>query len=136
MKTYQNKQSFTLIEFIFIVLVIAIISSVAINKLSNSNLTSAFIFCKTDFHNINLAIKNKTQENNLKNINNNFNLENNDILFSNIIKSFDSRSWTKVSNSSYKYNLDDKNSIIFQYNSINKTFICNKSKDLCKKVLN
>lgn len=136
MKTYQNKQSFTLIEFIFIVLVIAIISSVAINKLSNSNLTSAFILCKTDFHNINLAIKNKTQENNLKNINNNFNLENNDILFSNIIKSFDSRSWTKVSNSSYKYNLDDKNSIIFQYNSINKTFICNKSKDLCKKVLN
>ena len=136
MKTYQNKQSFTLIEFIFIILIIAVISSIAISKILMSNTSTNIISCKNDFHIINLAIKNKLQNNILKNTKLDFNLEDNNILFSNIINNFDSSSWEKISNDKYNYIINTKKTINFTYNHTTNIFICDKTKDLCKKVLN
>lgn len=136
MKTYQNKQSFTLIEFIFIILIIAIISSIAISKISKSDIKTSLQSCKNDFNIINLAIKNKLQNNNFKNINNDFYLEDNNILFSNILNNFNSSSWIKKSTDTYNCILNNQQYIEFTYNHDTNIFICNKTEDLCKEVLN
>ena len=125
-----------MIEFIFIILIIAIISSIAISKITKSTISTDIISCKNDFHIINLAIKNKLQNNIFKNNNNSFYLENTTILFSNILENFDSSSWNKLSSNTYKYILDNQEYIIFTYNQKSHIFICNKNEDLCKKVLN
>jgi general secretion pathway protein G len=136
LKTYQNKQSFSLIEFIFIILIIAIISSIAISKISKSDIKTSLQSCKNDFNIINLAIKNKLQNNNFKNINNDFYLEDNNILFSNILNNFNSSSWIKKSTDTYNCILNNQQYIEFTYNHDTNIFICNKTEDLCKEVLN
>ena len=136
MKTSQNKQSVTLIEFIFVVLIIAIISSISISKISSSHTLTDIVSCKNDFNIINLSIKNKIKHNTLENIKSDFYLEDNNILFSNIINNFDSSSWKKISSDTYNYILNTNDNINFTYNNKTNIFTCNKTEYLCKKVLN
>ena len=136
MKTYQNKQSFTLIEFIFIILIIAVISSIAISKISISTTPTNIISCKNDFHIISLAIKNKLQNNIFNNTSNDFYLEDNNILFSNILNSFNSSTWIKKSDNIYNCILNKQQYIQFTYNHNTNIFICDKTQKLCKEVLN
>ena len=136
MKTYQNKQAFTLIEFIFIILIIAILSSLVINKLFITNQKYLIISCKNDFNIINLAIKRVLQKDILlNNTNTLLSLEDNNILFSNILDNFDSSSWTKISSYEYVYNFNKKN-LVFTYNNQNNNFTCEKTISLCQEVLN
>ena len=137
MKTLQNKQSFTLIEFIFIILIIAVLSSIAISKISNTNISSSIITCKNDLNIINYAIKDKVQENIFKNNKTKLlTLQNDNILFSNILNNFNSQAWIKTNVNQYKYKVDNSNFLIFTFDSISNKFTCDKNKELCKKVLN
>jgi len=130
---YQSKQAFTLIELIFVVLIIFIISTIAFLKITSSN--QNIISCKNDYYLINKAIKEKLQENTFKNINLKIEqLEDTDILFSNILNNFNSSSWKKISSNKYIYKLSKDKSVEFVY--LNNVFTCDKSNELCKKVLN
>jgi len=137
LKTYQSKFSFTIIEFIFVILIIAIISSFLIPNISSSSSNANLISLKNDFLLINKAIKEKTKENIFKNNTNTLlYLEDDNILFSNILNNFNSSNWEKISVNSYKYILNKNDSIIFTFNSDTQIFSCNKELELCQKVLN
>ncbi len=137
MKTYQSKFSFTIIEFIFVILIIAIISSFLIPNISSSSSNANLISLKNDFLLINKAIKEKTKENVFKNNTNTLlYLEDDNILFSNILNNFNSNNWEKISVNSYRYILNKNDSIIFTFNSDTQIFSCNKELELCQKVLN
>ena len=137
MKTYQSKFSFTIIEFIFVILIIAIISSFLIPNISSSSSNANLISLKNDFLLINKAIKEKTKENIFKNNTNTLlYLEDDNILFSNILNNFNSNNWEKISVNNYKYILNKNDSIIFTFNSDTQIFSCNKELELCQKVLN
>ena len=130
---YQSKQAFTLLELIFVILIIFIISSIAFIKTTSSN--QNIISCKNDYYLINKAIKEKLQENTFKNINLSIEqLEENDILFSNILNNFNSSSWKKTPSNKYIFSFSKDTSLEFVYS--NNIFTCDKSKELCKKVLN
>jgi len=137
LKTYQSKFSFTIIEFIFVILIIAIISSFLIPNISSSSSNANLISLKNDFLLINKAIKEKTKENVFKNNTNTLlYLEDDNILFSNILNNFNSNNWEKISVNSYRYILNKNDSIIFTFNSDTQIFSCNKELELCQKVLN
>jgi len=130
---YQSKQAFSLLELIFVILVIFIISTIAFIKTTSSN--QNIISCKNDYYLINKAIKEKLHENTFKNTNLKIKqLEDTDILFSNILNNFNSSSWKKISSNKYIYKLSEDKSLEFIYS--NNIFTCNKSNELCKKVLN
>ena len=64
--------------------------------------------------------------------------ENDQILFSKILtypikSSSKIGGWTKLSNNTYKVQLDDTNSLIFTYDKENYTFDCDESDEFCKE---
>ncbi|MCK5293186.1 MAG: prepilin-type N-terminal cleavage/methylation domain-containing protein [Arcobacteraceae bacterium] len=138
-----NHKSFSLIELIFAIIIIGIISTIAIPKLLNTTQKTTILKAKNDLNIILNGLKN--YKNNLILQNSTLdldNLEEDEIyLFSKIIKKpFISNpnktaSWSKVSNKQYKYWIDNSIFILFNYDKTTFSFICDKSEDLCKKVL-
>ena len=138
MKILNNK-AFSLIELIFVILIIAIISSVAIPKLLNSSKKSDLIKCKNDFLTIQNALNNYKITQDMKNNNTTLNsLDNGILLFENILQNpiiSSNTQWIKKDNNTYTYNFSDILKLDFVYNKNNLTFNCDISKDLCKDIL-
>ena len=125
MKIFPKDKAFSLIELIFIILIIAIIFSIFIPKIININQNNKLLKCKNDLNIINKNIL--IYKNNLLMKKENINFD---------ISLYMDNSWEKISNTKFDFIFDDKNKISFLYNKNNFTFTCNKNKNLCKKVLN
>ena len=125
MKIFPKNKAFSLIELIFIILIIAIIFSIFIPKIININQNNKLLKCKNDLNIINKNIL--IYKNNLLMKKENINFD---------ISLYIDNSWEKISNTKFNFIFDDKNKISFLYNKNNFTFTCNKNKNLCKKVLN
>jgi prepilin-type N-terminal cleavage/methylation domain-containing protein len=137
-----QKKAFSLIEVIFAILLISIISSVAISKFGNFISISDKAMIKSDVAIIQSSIISKSNilamsgEDMLDTLE----LLNNDKLFSAILKiPFDTKSknakWSKQSDDTYFVEYK-KTKIKFIYNKIKLTFLCDISKqEICKKLL-
>ena len=144
------KKSFTLLETIIVVVIIAIISSMGMYKLF-FNLDSANILkVKTEINLIKNAITKKHNENILKNSQDEFDSlddkttnTKNQILFSDVLdfplistnsteKSI--AKWIKVSQKSYEIYISKDQSIVFNFDSSKATFDCDFKNTLCKEL--
>lgn len=135
-------KSFSLIELIFSILIIAIISSIAIPKLLNTNKPISILKVKNDL----LLIQNALLEYKNKKILQNETidltvLDDGNHLFSYILPNhsfFNKKEihhWEKISNNQYNFWLTNKTSILFIYNSTNLSFMCDKNMEQCQEIL-
>jgi hypothetical protein len=132
----HNKLSFTIIEFIFVVLIIAVLSSFTFMKINSSN-NADFILCKNDYYLINKAINQKLQNNLFTNQNQELEvLQYDNKLFSNILDNFYSNNWKLISLNKYTYKINNNQEILFTYDNTSHKFSCDTNNELCKKVLN
>jgi len=136
-------KGFSIIEIVFSIMIISIIASIAIPKLWHTSLKTTYIKAKTDMIIIQNALKNYKNKNVLKNSDILLeSLDDDENLFSNILsKPFlenknNTNSWSKESNSIYHFWINQNESIKFFYNKNNHTFICEKSENNCKEILN
>jgi len=134
-----NNKAFSLIELIFVILIIAIISSIAIPKLLNTTSKANIIKCKNDLSIIQNALNNYKINLNMKNKTNTLNtLDDGTYLFEKILQNpilSSSKQWSKKSSTIYTYNFQDNSKVNFIYNKNDLTFLCDKTKDLCKDIL-
>lgn len=135
-------KSFSLIELIFTLLIIAIVISVASPKLFSSVNESTFIKLRSDIATIRAGLKEYKTKQILQNLS--YNIENLDedenYLFSTIlnhqfpvVKTYPS--WSKKSNQSYLFHFSKDEELEFSYDKTHLTFTCDTSIDLCKKAL-
>jgi len=125
LKQSQKNKSFTIIELIFVLLIIAILASYFIPKLSNITNSNKITQCKSDLNIIKYQLNNLKNKTILKQENINFDISN-----------YLNNNWKKISNNKY-YFIIDKNTTIEFILDLNKyEFSCNKNNTLCKKVLN
>ena len=139
----MDKKGFSLIEIIFVLLLITIIITVAVSKfdsaLDNTNITKI----KSDIIQIRAGINLYRNKMILKNDSLSFDTldENNNALFSKVLDTpiissnkNQAKEWSKISNTKYKVFLDNNNALEFTFDTNNYTFDCNISNNLCKKL--
>lgn len=134
-------RAFSLIEIIFAILIIGIISTIAIPKLFETSKSSAFVKLSSDVATIQNGLKLMQDKNQMKNdITILHSLDNDDVnLFSAILEnpirtSSSYPSWSKQNNNSYLFHFDASTTLEFIYDSQNITFTCDKNLELCQKV--
>ncbi len=135
-------KSFSLIELIFIILLIAIILSVALPRFFSSVDETTFVKLKSDIATIRGALKDYKNSQIVKNIS--YNLDNLEVdenyLFSAVV---DHRfpitqsypSWSKKSSDTYIFHFSQQEQLEFFYDKVNLTFLCDTANELCKKAL-
>lgn len=135
-------KSFSLIEVIFAILIIAIISSVALPKLFSLSQETSYIQLKSDLATIRNALLNYKNNSIMKNTTSVLQkLEENDAtLFSNILSKpipikEDYPHWSKKNDTTYLYNFSQNSSLEFFYDKHNLSFLCDTKNTLCQKVL-
>ena len=138
----KYKQSFSILELIFIVVIVGILATVSIPKLSNTTKTTSLVKLKNELNLINDGIKQYQTKAILQGDDISLDsLDEDDInLFSKvltnpIISSSDINSWSKISNNSYRYRLNSNDDIVFVYDKDDLTFSCDKTLDICKEIL-
>jgi len=151
------KKSFSLLEIIFVITLISIISMIAIPKLFLNITSASYTQVKSDIALIrNAIISNKNKNiisgkgeafiNSLDDAKINVTYEklfvgkDDDMLlqYPIISTSFEKKEigkWIKVSAYNYKVFIDNKNAIEFVYDSSNGTFDCDYKEDLCKDLI-
>ncbi|RDX35039.1 type II secretion system protein [Arcobacter sp. HD9-500m-PIT-SAG03] len=151
------KKSFSLLEIIFVITLISIISMIAIPKLFLNITSASYTQIKSDIGLIRSAIiRNKNKNiisgkgeafiNALDNAKINVTYEKlfvgkeGDVLLQYPIISTSSEKkeigkWIKVSDNNYKVFIDNQNAIEFVYDSSNGTFDCDYKEDLCKDLI-
>ena len=137
MKLHSKIKSFSLIEIIFAILLIVIVSSIALPKFFDTILKSSIVKLKTEIIIIQNAINNYNTQFILLNQTSDLESleESNSILFSNIRSTSVPKEWTKITNTTYNYKLNENNNFIFSFSSTNYTFTCENTIPLCKEVL-
>lgn len=139
----MQKKAFSLLEIIFVILIIAVVITAAVSKFGTAFDTTNIAKIKADILEIRAGINLYSNKMILKNQNDSLNfLDNNDKKLFNIILAKPIRSsnekktanWSKVSSNIYKVYLNSTNSLTFQYNPTNKTFDCDISNILCKEL--
>jgi general secretion pathway protein G len=135
-------KSFSLIELIFAILIIAILATIAIPKLLNTTSKTSLLKVKSDLLLIQNALSKYKNESILQNSSPILDsLDDGKQLFSNILPKHNFISqqkvnhWEKTSDKNYNFWFSATQSIEFFYDSDNLTFTCNKNNDLCKEVL-
>ena len=140
----MHKKGFSLIEIIFVLLVMSIIITLAVSKfdtaLDKTNITKI----KSDIVQIREGINLYKNKMILKNESYTFtslDKNNNNELFSKILEKpilseeeNKATSWYKISNNKYKVFLDSSNSVEFIFDNINYTFDCDIQNTLCKEL--
>jgi len=123
------KKAFSLIEVIFVISLIGIISSVAISNFSQTINQTNIIKLKSDILNIQTKLNdiktNSILSNNLNNTKNN-NLDLSSLILNNNL-------WQKISDTIYTAKLNNDTSVTFIYNTDDLTFDCDKKDDYCSK---
>lgn len=140
--TTNTLPSFSLIELIFAVLIIGILSTVALPKFFENTSNSVFIKLSTDVASIQNGIKKYSDSCMMQNIPIDLEtLENSDttlfgkILSTPIQKTTTYPYWSKQNDTSYLFHFDSKINLKFRYNKDNFTFSCDTKEPLCQKVL-
>jgi prepilin-type N-terminal cleavage/methylation domain-containing protein len=139
----MKKKGFSLLEIIFVLIIIAIIITTAVSKfdtaLTKTNLTQI----KSDILQIRAGItllKNKkillNQNETLEQLDDNSEMLFNLILDNPIIATNQNtiNSWSKLSNTTYKVYIQNDSFIEFTYNPADFTFDCDISNSLCKEL--
>jgi len=137
-------KSFSLIELIFIIIILGIVSTIAIPKLFNKTKNTTILKGKTDLN----IILNGLQQYKTKVILQNLSYDltsletsNSKYLFDKILdKPFTVQKnkagyWNKLSNTTYRYYISSTDFIKFTYDKTNFTFSCDKTKSLCQEIL-
>lgn len=139
------KKAFSLLELIFVILLISILSSFVISNLKDSLSFGNEAKIKSEIALIRNSISKKLTENELLNIDENIVLDSasfeveNSKLFDNILQSplisttsgkKELAKWIKTSSNSYKIYISDDQFLQFNFN--NNSFECVSNKDLCE----
>lgn len=156
------KKAFSLLELIFVMLVISIIVGISLPYFTNFKDDAKLLRLKADFTNIQSALAYAENERIIKNINQKIhilddaliNLENEKLFYCSS-KSINSctnstsccfisllsqpiysskKAWIKISSTKYRFFLNPKKYIDFEYDPNNTSFNC-LDKDLCKELL-
>lgn len=136
------KKSFSILEIIFIITVIAIFITIAIPKLFDNLSQANLLKLKSDIALIKSGIKQYKQKQLLANQNNNLeNLEqNNNLLFEYILtkpirsNTNSSGAWSKSLPNRYKAWVNSTQFVTFIYNPTTSQFNCDKSQSYCKEL--
>ncbi len=139
----MDKKGFSLIEIIFVLLLISIIITVAVSKfgtnLENANITKI----KSDIIQIRAGINLYRDKMTLQNKDINLTTLDDDgtRLFSKILKNpiissnkQEAKAWSKISDTKYKVFVSNKEAIEFTFDAVNYTFDCDISNTLCEKL--
>jgi len=151
------KKSFSLLEIIFVITLIAIISIIAVPKLFLNITSASYTQVKSDIALIRSAIINNKNKNiisgkgeafidslDIANINVAYEKlfvgkEGDTLLQYPIVSTSNEKrelgKWIKISPYNYKVFIDSKNAIEFIYDSSNGTFDCDFKEDLCKDLI-
>lgn len=139
----MDKKAFSLIEIIFVILIIAVVVTTAVSKFGVAFDKTNITKIKADILQIRAGINSYTNKMILKNQNHTLDSldDNNEKLFnivlnSPIIASSEKAigNWSKISTNQYQVYLNTKNVIQFQYNNIEKTFDCDITNTFCKEL--
>lgn len=152
----MNRDSFTLLEIVFVIVVICVVASVAISKASYDLSSAATSKIKSEISLIRSAIMQESEYNLLKNSEHGFiqRLDESqadkegELLFGGTgsrklvqakIYATDSNKeeigkWIKISDSEYQVVLSGDMKIIFSYDNQIGRFECDESKELCKEM--
>ena len=125
LKQSQKNKSFTLIELIFVLLIIALLATYFIPKLNNITNSNKITQCKNDLNIIKYQLNNLKNKTILKQENINFDISN-----------YLNNNWKKISNNKYYFIIDKNTFIEFILDLNTYEFNCNKDNTLCKKVIN
>jgi len=151
------KKSFSLLEMIFVITLIAIISIIAVPKLFLNITSASYTQIKSDIGLIRSAIISNRNKSIISGKGEDF-IESLDEAKTNVAyeKLFvgkdgdtllqypivstsnekkESGKWIKISPNNYKFFIDNKNAIEFVYDSSNGSFDCDYKEDLCKDLI-
>ena len=137
------KKGFSLVEIIFVLLILAIITTVAVSKFETTLDKANISKIKSDVLQIRSAInlyKNKlilkNQNESLDTLDDNDKMLFNIILDTPIIASNETKTaqWSKLSTTKYKVYIDTSNFVEFQYDTSTSIFDCDIDIQLCKEL--
>ena len=137
------KKGFSLVEIIFVLLILAVITTVAVSKFETTLDKANISKIKSDVLQIRSAInlyKNKLilkkQNETLDELDDNDKMLFNIILDTPIIASNETKTaqWSKLSTTTYKVFIDASNSLEFKYDTSASTFDCDMDIQLCKEL--
>ncbi len=138
----KYSKSFSLIELIFAIAIMAVIASVALPKLFSISSSSSFVKLSSDLAAINNGLKNYKDSCIMKNISFDLdNLEDDEInLFSKILEhpiknTHNYPFWSKSSNNTYLFHFSQTSELEFMYDKNELTFVCDGENTLCQKVM-
>ena len=145
-KTHNKLKAFSLLEIVFAILLIAIISSVVVSKFGSFMQTSKLSTIKSDIALIQSSIISKANILSMQGLDmldslelsNNKNNQNSTKLFSAILKTpFVSNSnhakWSKIDDQTYEVTYKDKQAT-FLYDKDNVSFLCKSPEEFCNKI--
>ena len=127
----MKKQSFSLIELIFVLVVLALIVSVAVPKLNDTFDKTILVKIKTDIINTREKINQHKNQNILSNQSNP--LESLDEVLS-LKDTKQKGTWEKISDDKYKVYINSSTFVVFRYNEEKYTFECDFKKEYCKEL--
>lgn len=142
------KHGFTIIELIFVIVVLGILSAVAIPKFKSTRIMADISKGRSDVQAIRSSILNERQSNLIKGINTfipklsdgSGTLFTGDgdrkLLLYGIVPGTTSGKWSSKIGDQEQYNFKvDTDNITFTYDSDKGTFTCDRSNDTCKKLV-
>lgn len=153
----SNKKAFSVLEIVFVVLIIAIISSIAIPKLLNNKFQTNIVKAKGDIALIRKAIKEDFNKQVMKQNSNEYieKLDESSIderalelftglegrvllkypLYSTDSSENESGKWIKQSDSNYEIVLDSEIKVEFVYDNSDGSFECDTSEEYCMELM-
>ena len=138
----MQKKGFSLLEILFVLVIITVIITVAVSKFDTAFTKTNITKIKSDILQIRAGITLTKNKMILKNLNETLAKldDNNEMLFNLILDtpivattSQEKNHWTKESETTYKVYIEDS-FLLFNYDTSNFTFNCDISNTLCKEL--
>jgi len=139
----MDKKAFSLIEIIFVLLIMSIIITLAVSKFDTALNSTNINKIKSDIVQIRAGINLYKNKLILQNEKTTFNTldDNNEMLFNKVLQSpilasnkNSTKSWSKISNTKYKVYVSNTNFIEFTFDTQKYTFDCDIKNTLCKEL--
>jgi len=144
------KKAFTMIELVFVIVILGILASVAIPKFGDTKTTAEIAKAKADISSIRASLLTEKQSQLIKGINSYISQlsDNSDVLFTGdgtrklltygIASGTTSGKWSADDNNYKNYTFHiDSSSVAFTYDNATGIFTCDRTNsDYCKKLIN